>query len=163
MSKYKYKFVKNSLFIFSLNKHKTITNYCFIFYKQIICFYQLMKSTINNIVIKLVTLFMIGVMLMLIANKAYFLHVHKLDNGATITHAHPYDKSNDSDPYKSHQHTNSEFSFFQNLNILFLIIFLTLPLIIIVKKEKVSFKSITETKHTLIDVNSHRGRAPPIS
>lgn len=96
-----------------------------------------------------------------IANKAIFLHVHKLNDGTIIEHAHPYDKSNDSKPYKSHHHSNAEFSFFQNLEILFLVVFLTLALIALVKKRKVSFKLITE--HTLICINLHKGRAPPIS
>jgi hypothetical protein len=104
---------------------------------------------------------MIGVMGMLITNKAVFLHVHKLEDGTIIVHAHPYDKSNDSKPYKSHHHSNAEFLFFQNLEILFLIVFLTLALIAYVKKGKISFKLITE--NTLICINLHKGRAPPIS
>jgi len=98
---------------------------------------------------------------MLITNKAVFLHVHKLEDGTIIVHAHPYDKSNDSKPYKSHHHSNAEFLFFQNLEILFLIVFLTLALIAYVKKGKISFKLITE--NTLICINLHKGRAPPIS
>jgi hypothetical protein len=104
---------------------------------------------------------MIGIMGLFIANKAIFLHVHKLADGTIIEHAHPYDKSNDSKPYKSHHHSNAEFLFFQNLEILFLIVFLTLALVAFVKKEKVSFKLITE--HTLICIIFHKGRAPPIS
>lgn len=104
---------------------------------------------------------MIGVMGMLIANKAIFLHVHKLDNGIIIEHAHPYDKSNDSKPYKSHHHSNAEFLFFQNLEILFLIVFLTFALIIICEKGQVLFQLLTE--HILIFINLYKGRAPPIS
>lgn len=98
---------------------------------------------------------------MLIVNKAFFLHVHKLNDGTIVSHSHPYDKSNDSKPYKSHHHTNAEFLFFQNLEILFLIVFLTLVLITLVKKEKVSFKLISE--HTLFYINLNKGRAPPVS
>jgi len=96
-----------------------------------------------------------------IVNKAIFLHVHKLNDGTIVAHAHPYDKSNDSKPYKSHHHSNAGFLFFQNLEILFLIVFLTLALIILDKKEEALFKLITE--HTLICINLHKGRAPPIS
>jgi hypothetical protein len=104
---------------------------------------------------------MIGVMGLLIANRAIFLHVHKLNDGTIIEHAHPYDKSNDSKPYKSHHHSNAEFLFFQNLDVLFLIAFLTLALITPIKKGEVSFKLISE--HTLICIILHKGRAPPIS
>ena len=120
-----------------------------------------MKSTVRNITIKFVTLLMIGIMGLFIANKAIFLHDHKLNDGRIIEHAHPYDKSNDSKPFKSHHHSNAEFLFFQNLEILFLIVFLTFALIALVKKRKVSFKLITE--HTLICINLHKGRAPPFS
>jgi hypothetical protein len=120
-----------------------------------------MKSTVRNITIKFITLLMIGVMGMFIANKAIFLHVHKLNDGTIVAHAHPFDKSNDSKPYKSHHHSNAELLFFQNLEILFLIVFLTLALIAIIKKEKVLFNLISE--HTLICINLNKGRAPPIS
>ncbi|MFA5587438.1 MAG: hypothetical protein WC987_01610 [Mariniphaga sp.] len=41
---------------------------------------------------------MIGIVGLFIANKAIFLHAHKFADGTTIEHAHPYDKSNDSEP-----------------------------------------------------------------
>ncbi len=100
-------------------------------------------------------------MLLFIVNNAIFLHVHKLSDGTIVEHAHPYDFSNDSEPYKSHHHSNAEFLFFQNLKILFLIIFTALALIVFLKKEPVLFKFIT--KPTLICINLHKGRAPPIA
>ncbi|WP_194269467.1 hypothetical protein [Oceanihabitans sp. IOP_32] len=120
-----------------------------------------MKSSVNKIVNKLVALLMIAIMVALIANKAFFSHAHKLNNGSIITHAHPYDKSKDSQPFKSHHHTNAEFLFYQNLNLLFPIVFITIPLIVLDKTDKVSFKLRTEIKHNIVDINSHRGRAPP--
>jgi hypothetical protein len=37
-------------------------------------------------------------------NRTANLHRHYLGGGITITHAHPYDKSADSSPFKSHSH-----------------------------------------------------------
>ena len=104
---------------------------------------------------------MIGMMAMLIANKAIFMHSHRLSNGTVITHAHPYNKTNDSEPYKSHQHTKAEFLFLQNLDILSLIVILTFTTLCHVKRAENSFFRIAEYTHycTL----HHKGRAPPVS
>jgi len=120
-----------------------------------------MESAVRNITIKFVALLMIGVMGLFIANKVVFFHVHKLDDWRIIEHAHPYDKSNDSKPYKSHHHTNAELFFFQNLEILFFIVFLIFALITLVKKEIVSFKLIS--KHASVSISLNKGRAPPVS
>ena len=120
-----------------------------------------MKTSVRNITIRFITFLMIGIMGMFIANKAIFLHVHKQSDGTIIAHAHPYDKSTDSEPYKAHHHTNAEFLFFQNFEILFLVVFLTFALFTLVKKEKFSFFIIT--RHTLSCIILHKGRAPPIS
>jgi len=72
-----------------------------------------MKTIVNNITIKSVAWLMIGIMGVLVANKAVFVHSHILNDGTIIEHAHPYNKSTDSTPYKSHHHTKAEFLFFQ--------------------------------------------------
>ena len=120
-----------------------------------------MKFSVRDITIKFIAFLIIGVMGMLIANKAVFIHSHRLNDGTVIEHAHPYSKSTDSKPYKSHHHTTAELLFFQNLEILFLIVFLTFSLIAFANKEKFSFKLIT--RHTLICINLNKGRAPPIN
>ena len=124
-------------------------------------FCQLMKISVRNITLKLITFLMIGIMGMFIVNKAIFLHTHKLDNGTVISHAHPYAKSNDSKPFKSHHHTNAELLFFQNIEILFLIVSLTFALFSLVEKAKYSSNIIT--RHTLSCIILQKGRAPPIS
>ena len=119
-----------------------------------------MKTTVKNITIKFITFLMIGIIGMLIVNKSIFTHTHKLNDGTVINHAHPYDKSNDSEPYKSHHHTNAELVFFQNLETLIIIVFLTFALFTLIKKAKYSFYIIT--RHTLSCIILHKGRAPPI-
>jgi len=45
------------------------------------------------------------------------LHLHTLDNGSLIVHAHPFDKNNNTYPIKSHSHSNLELLLF-NLSLL---------------------------------------------
>lgn len=120
-----------------------------------------MKMTVKNITIRLVAFIMIGMIGMLIANKAIFLHSHRLSNGTVIEHAHPYNKTNDSEPYKSHQHTKAELLFFQNLGILFLLVIVTFALLNLVRKAKKTFFRISEYSQCCII--HYKGRAPPIS
>ena len=48
-------------------------------------------------------------------NSLIYTHSHKLDDGTVITHAHPFSKSSDTDPYKSHEHSSEELTFLANL------------------------------------------------
>ncbi len=120
-----------------------------------------MKTTYRNITIKSIAFIMIAVMGLLIANKSIFLHSHKLDDGTITQHAHPYDKSGDSKPYKSHHHTNAELLFFQNLEILIIVAFLAYVLFTLRKKAKNSSRYVI--KQRLAYLNLHKDRAPPIS
>ncbi|MEA3444739.1 MAG: hypothetical protein U9R19_08440 [Bacteroidota bacterium] len=117
--------------------------------------------TFKNVAIKSVAFLMIGVMGMLVANKAAFMHTHKLNDGTIISHAHPFDKSNDSKPYKSHHHTNAELLFFQNIEVLFLTAFLAFALFAYLQKTKLSFHLIA--RYTSGKTNLHQGRASPVS
>ena len=120
-----------------------------------------MKTTVRNITLKALTYLMIGMMGLLITNKAVFMHVHKMGDGIVVIHSHPYDKSNDSKPYKSHHHTKADLLFFDNLEILFLFILLPFILLNLVKNAKYLFYRITNCVQTCIIL--HKGRAPPLS
>ena len=120
-----------------------------------------MKTTFKNTTIKTITFLMIGVMGLFITNKLVFSHLHKLDDGTVIEHAHPYNRSTDSGPYKSHHHTKSELLFFQNLRIIFPIIFIVFAVIPIVKKRK--FYLFIVARQALSYIILCKGRAPPIS
>ena len=119
-----------------------------------------MQLSVINRAKKLITLFMIGLMTMLITNKIVFTHIHKLDDGTIVEHAHPYNKTDDSAPFKTHHHSNAELLFFHNLNILFLVAFIALGVVLPVKKKKISFH--LKLAHTLSHINLHKERAPPI-
>jgi len=62
-------------------------------------------------------------MAIMVANKAVFTHSHLLLNGQVISHAHPYNKTNDSAPFKLHHHTQTELFFYENLETLFPLVF----------------------------------------
>ncbi|MCK5134301.1 MAG: hypothetical protein KAR19_00835 [Bacteroidales bacterium] len=120
-----------------------------------------MRTAARNIAIKLASFLMIGMMGMLIANQVIFRHAHRFYDGTVIAHAHPYNNSSDSKPYKSHQHSKAELLFFQNLEILFPFAILTFALLNLVKSAKNLFFRISE--YTLSCIFHYKGRAPPVS
>ncbi len=119
-----------------------------------------MKAKINNVTMKLVSYLLIVMMGIFIVNNALFMHVHKMDDGRIVVHAHPYDKSNDSHPYKSHHHTKTELLVFDNVKLLFLFIFLLFVFYNLVKKLRflfINIDSFTQTYKFLFT-----SRAPPV-
>ena len=62
---------------------------------------------------------MIGLFGVLITNKAIFMHVHKLEDGSIVVHAHPYNESDNKTPYKTHHHSKTELLLIQSLELLF--------------------------------------------
>ena len=82
-----------------------------------------MKTKQSNMVRRATAMFMAVIMLLLIINKALFIHTHILEDGTVIVHAHPYNKSEDSKPVKTHHHSNYALLFFHNINLLFFISF----------------------------------------
>ncbi|PCH69017.1 MAG: hypothetical protein COC06_08300 [Bacteroidales bacterium] len=59
-------------------------------------------------------------MILLASNAVFNLHVHKQSNGALIIHAHPYQKSGNTDGTANHHHSSHEcFSLHQITSFLF--------------------------------------------
>ncbi|MBV2245559.1 MAG: hypothetical protein KUL83_00215 [Lentimicrobium sp.] len=118
-----------------------------------------MKRAALHRAVKLITFLMIGLMLMLVGNRALFTHTHQLQDGTFIEHAHPFDKAEDSAPLKSHHHTESGFLFFQHLGLLFL----GLPLVLIatpfIRNNRIATYSVS--RPALILLYADNGRAPP--
>lgn len=48
----------------------------------------------------------------LIANKAFFSHIHILPDGKIIVHAHPYSKNNQDNKSKQANHTHTKIDFY---------------------------------------------------
>lgn len=119
-----------------------------------------MKTTFKNITIKSVSYLLIVMMGIFIANNVLFMHAHQMDNGRTVVHSHPYNKSDDSQPYKSHHHTKTEFLFLDKVKLLFLFIFILFVFLNLVNKSRFLFLNIT----VLIQAYKFlfTSRAPPV-
>lgn len=118
-----------------------------------------METTVKNITIRIIVFIMIGIMGTMITNKAVYLHVHKLSTGEVVTHAHPYNKTQDSQPIKTHHHSSIEFLLIQNLEVIFPLVLLTLAFFGLNNEIKVRYYFLSSYQFT--PVKLYRGRAPP--
>jgi len=119
------------------------------------------RLTGNSVLINAMMIGMTGIMVMLAINRGVFMHTHKIGDNKYISHSHPYNKSNDPEPYKSHHHTKEEFLFFQNIEILFPFFFLVATLAPFSSKRYFYFEIKSDYKFVFFQPN--RGRAPPVS
>lgn len=94
-------------------------------------------------------------------NYSFYLHTHKLSDGRVITHAHPYNKSEDAKPVKSHHHIDYQLITIENLEILFPVFFLVLVLLKISRKKELTDYIFSGLKPACILL--HKGRSPPLS
>ncbi|MEN8224621.1 MAG: hypothetical protein ABFS05_04600 [Bacteroidota bacterium] len=123
-------------------------------------FRSFMKDIMQNILKKILAWLLVLSMGMLIVNKAVYLHVHKLENGTIVAHAHPFDKSNDAEPFKKHHHSDAEWISLSQIDTLFFLLVLIGVLL--------SANSIPILYHYFPKVfipaviSGSRGRAPPV-
>jgi len=120
-----------------------------------------MKTFVKNITRKVALFCMIGIIGLLTINNVMFLHSHKLANGHIITHAHPYNKSDDSAPFKSHHHSKTELIFLANLQLLF--IYTLIPFIFTGVAKKKSYVVIKRVFYTQNYKILYFGKAPPLT
>lgn len=59
---------------------------------------------------------------MMALNNVSNIHVHQLNSGGMVIHAHPFNKNQDSAPVKKHHHTTCDFVQIQTNSNLFLTI-----------------------------------------
>lgn len=118
-----------------------------------------MESTVKHITQKILVLLMAGLVGLLIANTALFLHVHQLEDGTIISHAHPYNKTDDAQPIKKHHHSKLDILIIHSLDILFVQFFFSLVPTNSEKKLSVLF-DLSNT-YQLYFYNTIKGRAPP--
>lgn len=88
------------------------------------------------------------------------MHVHR-NNGQVITHAHPYNQSEDTSPNKTHHHTNAQYLFYNNLNILFLALFLVL--FSLIHKISTPYTAYISQDYTPGYILPTNGRDPPVA
>jgi len=92
-------------------------------------------------------------------NKIFYLHTHVLDSDKVVTHAHPFNKSNDTEPFKSHHHSLEQVIYLDNLQFLFLVFFSVLSLLIFASEKRCFI--IASSSQPAVGVKAHYGRAPP--
>jgi len=109
---------------------------------------------------KQIVYLIIVLMGLMIINKAVFLHSHVLADGTVISHAHPYQSTDDSKPFQSHHHTNAAFFLFDTIQLLFNSIPFGLIFFIPNFRTKVFFSGITQIAPEYF--SSTRNRAPPV-
>jgi hypothetical protein len=73
----------------------------------------------RNIIKKAFAYLILGVVGLLILNKAVFLHTHKLADGTVILHAHPFHSGSNSNSNNPHQHTKGGYLYFDEINLLY--------------------------------------------
>ncbi|SCD21912.1 putative membrane protein [Proteiniphilum saccharofermentans] len=118
-----------------------------------------MKLTFRNSISKQIARLLIVVLGLFILNNAVFLHAHRLPDGQVILHAHPYKKSQDPAPIKTHHHTAPELFVLAQLQFLFFVL-ITLSATVLRIGYKRVFSSIYPSLHLKYFAKS-RGRSPP--
>ncbi len=91
-------------------------------------------------------------------NNAVYLHSHIVDHNTVITHAHPFSKSADNLPFKTHKHTNFEYTITQGFGIFLLSPVLALTFFTIVKK--VQYYQYKERLFRIVSLKPSQ-RGPP--
>lgn len=118
-----------------------------------------MKMTFRNSISKQIARLLIVALGLFILNNAVFLHAHRLSDGQIILHAHPYNKSQDTAPIKTHHHTAAQIFVLAHLQLLFFVL-VTLSASILRIGLKRVFSYIYPFLHLKFYVRS-RGRSPP--
>lgn len=121
-----------------------------------------MRTFVQNIIIKSVVCLLIVLMTLLVVNNALFTHMHRFTDGTVIIHAHPYNKTADKKPFKTHHHTQKELQFFAARRIFFPVVFLKLMLDNFEPKPEPLYVCFFAKKIFSVDLSVAYGRAPPL-
>lgn len=119
-----------------------------------------MKLNIQHTTKRAIAYLILGLMCLLIINKAVFLHSHVLADGTVISHAHPYQSTDDSKPFQSHHHTKAAFFLFNNIELFFNSFPFGLIFFITNSRTKVFVSGFTQIAQEYF--SSTRNRAPPV-
>ncbi|WP_298647228.1 hypothetical protein [uncultured Proteiniphilum sp.] len=120
-----------------------------------------MKAAFRKSISKQIARLLIVVLGLFILNNAVFLHAHRLSNGEIILHAHPYNKSQDPAPIKTHHHTAAELFSIAHLQLLFFVL-VTLSATVFRTGHKRIYSYIYPFLFLEFSMRT-RGRSPPIT
>jgi uncharacterized membrane protein YqhA len=118
-----------------------------------------MQVSIRNIVSASITWVMLILIALSISNSAVYAHAHVLYDGSIITHAHPYNKNQDSEQIKLHKHSLAELLLIDALSFLF---FISLSFVFIQNLNECKYLFLAFS-FLLVSGNYRglQGRAPP--
>lgn len=120
-----------------------------------------MRQRIRNWIINIFVIVQITLVGLIALNNALFIHRHILPNGDIVTHAHPYKKSGDTAPFKTHTHTTSELFLLAGLSKLLVIFSIAVATVLFARFLKQNTGG-SDRSFTLF-LSTLRGRAPPVS
>lgn len=118
-----------------------------------------MNPFLNNTPGKTLPSTLVVEMALMMAHSSAYRHSHRLENGTIITHSHPYDKSKDTEHFKSHQHSKSEILLYRSLKAILFLFFLAISFIFFVNEK--AFLIDKEREYSKLLTSPHQGRAPP--
>jgi hypothetical protein len=111
---------------------------------------------VKQLIVALFT-FLIG---FVIVNDVNNMHVHRLTDGKMVIHAHPFNKTQDSNPVKKHHHSTFDFLQIQNAQLLFFA-FIAMVAFILVPFQLINFNFCKSFQHSSF-INNQKDRAPPV-
>ena len=94
-----------------------------------------------------------------IVNKSLYTHSHILAFGQVVTHAHPFERSDDNGDPKSHRHTQAEMIILDQVNILFVCIIAIF--LIGVSFSKLKLNQSFAVDYSPVYLCNRKGRSPP--
>lgn len=129
-------------------------------YQDICNFAGEMNSGIKQKIQQSLVIILIGAFGFILANNIIFQHTHKSEDGRTIVHAHPFNKSAGETPGESHHHSKTELILYEKVLQLFSILIIPLVLLIL------SFATHHFIRNQFISSQGFTlficGRAPPV-
>ncbi len=118
-----------------------------------------MLEIVKKITMQFIRIMLLASILVFIANNSIYYHSHKLQNGTIIAHAHPFNKAQDSAPFKTHKHSLVNLFFLEHLQLLFFILVFSSLLITSSTFHRFYLVGNHHVYSTLSRLNS--SRAPP--
>ncbi len=118
-----------------------------------------MSYVSRNILLRSLSGFLLVLMLLIITNKSIYIHTHHLADGTIVVHAHPFNKSGNSNPDNPHKHSKSQFEIIQHFD--GPVVFPAFTYATFIKE--ISHKYFIITSRDIVPVfnGSVHGRSPP--
>lgn len=119
-----------------------------------------MKRNVNKITSLLCTWILLVAVITSVSNKILYTHVHQLSNGSWVLHAHPYNKTHDTKPIKTHAHSANELTFFHTYYH-FLLAFFGMAAVVIAASKKIAIRYVLIEIEPMLRLGHQKGRSPP--